>query len=233
MATLPDRLGTFKKSLDSLIQQVDTVQIVCNMISVRIVKQALNSLYPWMNEDQFSDIYAGRQINFVPHDNSLKDGSRFINANEKPGWCLVCDDDIEYPPDFVETMIDNYNGGFLSVMGKILKPRPLQSYYKGWAKNYKTFEEVKELVQVDIPGCCGILWHTDYANLNEKVMQVPNSDVCVGVYAKMNQLPCHVVPHAAGWLKNLMPELPKGTLDIYNTYKNNDKLQTEYINRWM
>lgn len=228
MASLPDRAETLRKSLYSLLYQVDTIQIA-------LTYEAPNWLQALCGKTNGA-VYT------VYHDNSLRDGSRFINADRKPGYCLVCDDDILYPPDFVQRMVKQYEAlpepGFLAPMGKVLKPRPLQSYYKGWAKNFKTFEEVKELERVDIPGCCGILWHTDlnektWEPLNHKSMVVPNSDVCVGVHARIGGLPCYVIPHAADWLKDLMPELPKGTLDIYNTYKKNDKVQTDHINRWM
>lgn len=220
------------KSVRSIVPQVDTVQLVLNNVSKWDLYRHFN---PWHPLVEFNMV-GGKPLTIVEHNNSLRDGSRFINADRKPGYCLVCDDDIEYPPDFVERMIATYNSapmGFLTVMGKNLKPRPLQSYYKGWAENYKTFSEVKELTRVDIPGCCGILWHTDRAVINEKIMHVPNSDVCVGAHAYNLGLPCYVIPHSATWLKNLMPELPKGTLDIYSTYKNSDKLQTDFINRWM
>lgn len=233
MATLPDRIGTLKKSLDSLIDQVDTVQIVVNGFSRWMLYESFNPFMPLVEWTK----YRGKPLQVVEHDNSLQDGSRFINADRKPGYCFVCDDDILYPPDFVEKMIATYDVSpditFLAPMGKILKPRPLTSYYKGWAKNYKTFEEVKELTRVDIPGCCGILWHTDRVKVNQTDMNVPNSDVCIGVLAKHRGLGCYVIPHAADWLKDLMVELPKGTMDIYNRYKKNDSLQTEYINRWM
>jgi hypothetical protein len=233
MASLPERIGTLKKSLLSLAGQVDTVQIAITY-PVTYLQEEFNGPYVRM-VDEVNTIM-GKPLTILHHDNSLKDGSRFIGAHKKPGYCMVCDDDIEYPPDFVNSMIATYNStpmGFLTVMGKNLKPRPLQSYYKGWAENYKTFSEVKELTRVDIPGCCGILWHTDIVQVNETDMNVPNSDVCVGVLAKQRGLLSYVIPHTSTWLKNLMPELPKNTLDIYKTYKNNDKLQTDYINRWM
>lgn len=218
MASLPDRRETLMKSLTSLINQVDTVQIALSYKNGVI--------------EMMADINPGK-ISTVHHTNTLQDGARFINAAAKPGYCLVCDDDILYPPDFVQTMIKNYNGGFLTVMGKVLKPRPIASYYKGWAKNYGTFSEVTELQQVDIPGCCGILWHTDRVQVNETDMSIPNSDVCIGVLAKQRGIPCHVIPHAADWLKDLMVELPKDTLSIFGKYRRNDKVQTEFINRWM
>lgn len=222
MASLPDRRRVLIKSLLSLVSQVDTVQIMVNYTP---------------DPSQIKLMQEVPKVKFLYHDNTLQDGARFINAAAKPGYCLVCDDDILYPPDFVKTMIANYNGGFLTVMGKVLKPRPLQSYYKGWAENYRTFDEVKELKRVDIPGCCGILWHTDkmldIAPVDHRAMLVPNSDVCLGVYAKIMGLPCHVIPHAADWLKDLMPELPKDTLSIFGKYRRNDKIQTDYINKWM
>lgn len=235
MATLPDRVGTLKKSLMSLAPQVDTIQVVINNFSRWELHYHLRSMYGDPHRTKSS--FMGKALTVIEHDNSLQDGSRFINADKKHGYCLVCDDDILYPPDFVERMIDVYDAdpdiAFLAPMGKVLKPRPLLSYYKGWAKNYKTFEHVKELTQVDIPGCCGILWHTSRAQVNHTDMNVPNSDVCIGVLARIRNLNCYVIPHAADWLKDLMPELPKGTMDIYNRYKKNDSLQTEYINKWM
>jgi hypothetical protein len=64
-------------------------------------------------------------------------------------------------------------------------------------------------------------------------MLIPNSDVCVGVYANLYKLPCRVIPHTADWLKDLMPELPKDTLSIYDKYRKSDRLQTDFINKWM
>ena len=117
MASLKDRQGTLRKSINSLLYQVDTIQVSLPFES----PDWLQALQGKTN----GAVYA------IQHDNSLRDGSRFINADKKPGYCLVCDDDIEYPPDFVERMIATYNSrpmGFLTVMGKNLKPRPLQSY---------------------------------------------------------------------------------------------------------
>jgi|SRR5688500_15323519 len=220
MASLPDRRHTLMKSIRSLIDQVGTVQIAVNYELDPLQNNLTNHI---------------QKIKFIQHDNSLQDGARFINAHAKPGYCLVCDDDIVYPPDFVETMINWHTavGGFVTVMGKVLKPRPLESYYKGWAQNFRTFDKIDQLQRVDIPGCCGILWHTKEVIVNDKDMDIPNSDVCVGIAARMSDVPCHVVPHSADWLTNLMPELPKDTLSIFGKYRKNDKIQTDYINRWM
>lgn len=232
MATLPDRIGTLRKAMLSLGNQVDTIQVVVNNFSRMDLFREFN---PWLPLVEYNT-FMGKPLTVIEHDNSLKDGSRFIGADQKEGYCLVCDDDIEYPPDFVSRMIEVYNSqpmAFLTVMGKNLNTRPLKSYYKGWKENYRTFDEIKELTRVDIPGCCGIIWHSDVITVNESVMKVPNSDVCIGVLAREKRVQCYVIPHPANWLKNLMPELPNGTMDIFKRYRNNDKEQTDFINKYL
>jgi hypothetical protein len=221
MASLPDRHGTLQQSLYSLMNQVDTIQVALNYDAPNWIHRIRTRV--------------GSSVTVLKHDNTLQDGARFLYAADKPGFCLVCDDDILYPPDFVQTMTRNYNDGFLTVMGKVLKPRPLTSYYKGWAKNYRTFDWIEKSKRVDIPGCCGILWHTDRMPfpLDHGNMLIPNSDVCVGVFAHLHRLPCRVIAHGSDWLKDLMPELPKDTLSIYGKYRKSDKLQTDFINKWM
>lgn len=226
MATLPDRIGTLRKSLLSLAPQVDSIQVVVNNMKVK-------DLFRRWSLFRDYNTFAGVPLTVIEHDNSLEDGSRFIGADKKKGYCLVCDDDIVYPKDFVSKMIETYcsqSMGFLTVMGKNLKPRPIQSYYQGWKENYRTFDEVKQLVRVDVPGACGILWHTDIVNVHENVMKIPNSDVCLGVHAAKVGVSCYVIPHKADWLTNLMPELPKDTLSIFGKYRRNDKIQTDFIN---
>lgn len=228
MASLPDRQKTLVKAVRSLIDQVDTIQL-------GLTGDYINTMLAI--EKSIPNPDATSKIKIVSHDNTLQDGARFINAAAKRGYCLVCDDDILYPPDFVTTMIKQYEQlpkpGFLTVMGKVLKPRPLKSYYKGWAQNYRTFDEVNLLQLVDIPGCCGILWHTDHIMVDQRAMVIPNSDVCLGVYARSVGFPCYVIPHKADWLKDLMVELPKDTLSIFGKYRRNDKVQTDFINKWM
>ena len=93
MATLPDRLDTLYKSLRSIAPQVDTIQIVLNNIDKWDLYRFFNPFLPLIEYNTFM----GKSLTVIEHDNSLRDGSRFIGADKKPGYCLVCDDDIEYP----------------------------------------------------------------------------------------------------------------------------------------
>src|SRR5690606_8361600 len=88
----------------SLAYQVDTIQVVVNNFSKMDLFQEFN---PWLPIHEYKS-FMDKPITVIEHDNSMKDGSRFINVHKKDGYCLVCDDDIEYPPDYVQRMIEVY-----------------------------------------------------------------------------------------------------------------------------
>lgn len=216
-ATIPERLKTLSISIASMLPQVDCIQVVLN--NFKTVPQFLK--HP--------------KIACVFGDNSLEDGSRFKNITTS-GYVIVFDDDIEYPSDYVQTMIDHCKimNGIVAPMGKVLKPRPVNHYYKDIQESYKTFQEVKDYHKVDVPGACGILWNADHVKMTEDIItpEVHHSDICVGKWAKENGVPCYVVPHAADWLKNLLPMVPKSPT-IFGKYRNNDKILTDFVNMYL
>lgn len=214
-ATIPQREKTLQISIASMLPQVDSIQVVLN------------------NFKHVPAFLKHEKITCVFGDNSLEDGSRFKNIATE-GYVIVFDDDIEYPSDYVETMIIHCNrmNGIVAPMGKILKPRPIEHYYKDIKETYKTFQEVAGYHRVDVPGACGILWNADKVKITEDIItkEVHHSDICVGVFAKQNNIPCFVVPHAADWLKNLLPMVPKSPT-IFGKYRNNDNILTDFVNK--
>jgi hypothetical protein len=222
-ASLPDRVNTLKKSVYSIIDQVDHIQVVLN------------------NYTYVPDFLNHPKITVVRHDNSLEDGSRFINIEKRSGYILVFDDDIEYPKDYVKRLVEicyehtvNYNPCMVTPMGKVLKQRPVKSYYRDILHSYKTFEKVEGWHNVDVPGACGILWHSEYVKVTQGIILTPNSDLCLAKFCKENNVTALVIDHEANWLKNLMPEIPnKNTLSIYGKYRRNDAKLTEFVNKYL
>jgi hypothetical protein len=214
-ATIPQRVSTLKMSIESILPQVDYIQVVLN------------------NFKNVPSFLRHEKITTILGDNSLEDGSRFTNIATS-GYVLVFDDDIQYPSDYVSTMIEHCKrlNAIVTPMGKILKARPLESYYKGWLHNYRTFDEVIGFHKVDIPGACGVMWTADQVKVTQGIItkQVHHSDICLGKFAKENHVNCFVVPHSGDWLKNLMPLIPKSP-SIYRKYKNNDKILTDFVNQ--
>lgn len=216
-ATIPQRVKTLKISIESILPQVDFIQVVLN--NFKTVPAFLK--HP--------------RITCVFGDNSLEDGSRFKNIAQD-GYVMVFDDDIQYPPDYLQTMIGHCEtlDAIVTPMGKVLKPRPVNHYYKDIQETYKTFQEVTGFHRVDVPGACGILWNADEVKITDDIItpELHHSDICVGKWAKENNVPCYVVPHAADWLKNLLPMVPKSPT-IYAKYRNNDKILTDFVNEYL
>ena len=167
-------------------------------------------------------------------ENSPTDGWKFkgIKQYALNDIIFVCDDDIEYPPDFVRTMISYLKPGVVvTVMGKILKPRPIQAYYQDELVCYRTFEANNKLSKVEIPGTCGMAFHRSTCpDLDETYFKSINSDVWMGIYCKDRGIPAYVIPKPENWLKNLMPMLPVDTPSVFETYQYNCQHMTDLIN---
>lgn len=222
-ASLPDRVHTLEKAVKSILPQVDSMQVVLN------------------NYDHVPYFLINDKIKIVRHDNSLEDGSRFINIGQASGYILVFDDDIEYPKNYVQYLkqccndLTNFHGVPVIVgpMGKVLNPRPVKSYYKDIERRYKTFSDIDHHYICDVVGACGVLWNSDHVKITDGIAQTPNGDLCIAKFARENGILQIVVAHKADWLKNLMPELPKDTLSIFGKYRNNDEKLTEFVNKWI
>lgn len=181
VATLPEREATLKRMLLSMHNQVDAIRIMLNGWEYR---QA-HAFGLWCNLNGMGEAVA------VMLDNSLKDGAKFYEADYYPGYVIICDDDIEYPPDFVEHMItkvEEYKRtAVVTVMGKLMKPRPLESYYKDFSTAYRTFEPLDGDYLCEIIGTCGTVYHhSTCPDLNHKFFTGVNSDIYMSKYCKLH-----------------------------------------------
>ncbi len=233
LASIPERHSILHRVVSSLIEQVDEIRLALavdiNQLHARDdeADQPSYKVPAWMNH---------RKIKLTFHDNALQDGSKFLNAPIEPGhYVLVCDDDIAYPEGFAQHMTSVLKNPFkdrviLSCMGKVLKPRPISSYFKDELLCAKTFETQKAIYAVEIPGTCAMAYCTDHVVITTKDMKSPNSDICVGAWAKTNKIRCYSIPHHANWLTDLTSLLPEGSPSMFDRYKDNDQELTKFIN---
>lgn len=158
---------------------------------------------------------------------------RFIGNGNNYYICLA-DDDLIYPPNYFEKMIrgcEKYNS-HVSLHGRIIKKGKIKSYYKDWESVYRSLGTVKKDVEVDIASNCGSLFKRNfYNNLHEWYdicSHVSMDDIYVNYFAKLNGIKRMVLSHKEGYLKH-KPQKPTDQY-VYNTYVNNDKAQTDFIN---
>lgn len=216
-ASLPQRVNILKKAVASILPQVDKMQVVLN------------------NFNYNPEFLHHPKISILHSNNIYEDGSRFIDIDKAPeGYVIVFDDDIIYPPNYVQTLIKQWEPNtMVTPMGKILRPRPIKNYYKDIALSLRTFDDVSQKYVVDVPGACGILWHNKEIKVSINDFPIPNGDVCLAKFCKDNRVYPLVIPHKSDWLKSIWHEVPKATPSIYGKYKNNDKILTDFINEYL
>lgn len=225
VATIPNRILSLQVMVGSLIDQVDKIKLMLNLYDPE------RALPEWMKHPKIETVFC---------DNSIMDGYKFLNADQNKGYVFICDDDIKYPTDFVETMLAAHrlmgHHSIISIMGKNLAPLPIESYARGGHEFFRAFEYHTRYYKVNLIGMCGGVYHSDFCKINEKDMKVPDSDVCMSAYAIRNHLPMWVIPHPADWCADLTSSfIPSETQDntMWNHNKNEerDALITRFINQ--
>lgn len=228
IATRQGREASLRLAIESLMFQTDRINIIHNG-----------------PHDNWADsVSYDRDINHIyppGADSSPSDGWKFYGLNNqhlKPtDMILICDDDIQYPPDFMVVMsryLNRYGRPVMTVMGKIMQPGRIESFYRDELVCFKTFEDNEYLRNVEIPGTCGMAFYRETCpDLDHTHFETVNSDIWMGIYAKRTNLQCFVIPHRGDWLTNLMPVLPDGIPSVFDTYKNNDSEMTDKFNRYM
>jgi len=199
IATYPPRFATLQKVIDSLVDQVDEVRVYCNLTT---------NHYDVLRH--FEKDYQSRKVTLINHGEfmmNLTDNGKFYSLDEikEPEYYLTCDDDIIYPPNYVETIkkaIDYY-GCIVGFHGRQLLGTGLDYY-----KDHKSFHFLgtvtnDEVIDVVGTGVCG--FRTDYfrpkelAHSTEKRM----SDLIFSLEASKQKKQIGIIKHDAGWLKTI------------------------------
>jgi len=198
IATYPPRFATLQKVIDSLVDQVDEVRVYCNEIDDLSFLQAyLNKDY---NKKNKIILICGWVSNFNLTDNGK---FYFLDNLTEPEYYLTCDDDIIYPPNYVETIkkaIDHY-GCIVGFHGRQLLGTGLDYY-----KDHKSFHFLgsvtnDEVIDVVGTGVCG--FRTDYFHPKELAHSAEKrmSDLIFSLEASKQKKQIGIIKHDAGWLK--------------------------------
>jgi hypothetical protein len=218
MSTIPGREVSFKKALESLVSQVDEMHIAMSGFS--------HEDFCNLREETYH-----RNVFVHRTDNSLQDGHK-LPAYPTDSVVLLCDDDTLYPSwyaKYAEGRVTENPGLIYSFMGKRLKKLPLTNYYGDDVQCFRTFEHCEEDTTVHIPGTGSAFFSGATIPITQNIAKVPNTDVCVGVWASKNGVGCVCVAHYQDDLKDLS-YLNSSRDSIFRRYRNNDQLFVNYIN---
>ena len=128
---------------------------------------------------------------------------RFLEYYQKPIYALTCDDDIIYPPDYVDTLLDGVekHGTICSFHGRKLRGLNL-SYYRGHV-SYGFNKNCPVTCGIDVAGTGVTGWRTDQFNPLSiwKAEDNRMSDLVFSLEAAKQGIGITHLGHAGGWIK--------------------------------
>jgi hypothetical protein len=218
IASVPERIDCLKDTIESLIPQCDKIILGLN------------------NYKEIPNFTINEKIEVNLLDNSLGDAAKFYKIEDnKDVYYLTCDDDLIYPKDYVNYLIDKtkkYNVP-VGLHGAIIK-KPVKSMYKDrHVLHFNNTVEVDTIV--DYVGTGTMCYDTSKLNIKLSDFKVPNmADIWFGDIMNKNQIKPIVVAHEEGYLTYNPKMLKQNITTIYDEFiKNkNDNIQTSIVNNW-
>ena len=170
-----------------------------------------------------------------PREGREDDARKFLGEPES-GYMLTVDDDLIYPPDYAETMINHldrlraiHGPCAISLMGRVIKGR-ISSYYNDRVNAFKyDWRDHDEAThRIHIPGTGVFAYHTDDVRFTmDDFPQQNMADIMVGVKCNALGIPLfRVSPPRSKWIK--AQDVPDS---IWDRDHMNDNVHTDIINK--
>lgn len=203
------------KTIESIYEQADIINI------------ALNS-HTKIPDNLKND----KKINCHITDNSIGDGFKFLKLGESDGYYFTIDDDIIYPSNYSDYLIEKsnkYNDEYIITLhGRTFLKYPINSYYRSEHRSYHCLNELKFDVISHFGGTGVMMFNTNLLKFSYKEILYPNmGDIWVSKFANERGIKIMCVEHGRDFL-NYQKEI--GSETIFDNYKFNDSLQTNLAN---
>lgn len=213
IASLPDRADSLRQTIDSLLPQVDSLFIALN------------------NYNEVPSFCKHAKISTVLLDNSTGDAAKFYDVEKRHGYFFSCDDDLVYPPDYVEKMIKGIlrYECIVTLHGRSFYNLPVLNYYSSATVKLRCLGDVDRDQMVHVGGTGVMAFDTERFKLRYSDFMAPNmADVWLARVAAGQGVPIMVLEHKEGYLRYNHPER-----NIYGGYHSNCTLQTEVVNSFL
>jgi hypothetical protein len=231
LATIPEREPILKQVIDSLINQVDRINIMLNNYD-HIPK--LYTENPIDASTHFEKVYIDGKINYFPRHNEMTDAEKYYGVENLEGYIFTCDDDLVYPPDYVSYMISKIEQyerkALISFHGSVFsRRRPFTTYIYNRLEVFRCLQDQDFDTYVDICGNGCMAFHSDTIKVSYSDFKYPDcSDLQFSIMAYRKNIPRIVVAHKA--LISLDPEQFGPT--IWDRQNKNEKNQINLLNKY-
>lgn len=130
------------------------------------------------------------------------DGHKFHKV-PKEGYYFSCDDDLIYPPGYVEyfrAKIDHYGReAIVGLHGVLIKPGATH-YYRDRTL-YHGLQDLNTDIQVHVIGTCSCAFHTSAIDIGLHSFRSPNiADIWLAEEAQKQDVPIMCIAHRKGWV---------------------------------
>tara|TARA_R110001599_G_scaffold192226_2_gene387503 strand:- start:1786 stop:2448 length:663 start_codon:yes stop_codon:yes gene_type:complete len=209
IASLVERKEQLINTIKSLVDQVDVVNVCLN--------------------NYLDCPFEHPKVNYFYSDNVFGDGGKFLFLRDFEGYYFTCDDDIIYPPTYIEDtkkQVDIY--GVVSYHGRTFLKFPIESYYKSPAVRNRCLSKWEFTEPVQIAGTGVMAMRTDKFKPPFSFLERPNmSDIWISCYAKKQDVKIWGLKHSENYFK--YQEVPN---TIYEDKVDNCDFETEIVNKY-
>lgn len=212
IASIPSRQDALKRTLISLVGQVDEIHVVLNG-------------YHELPSFKFPN------VTYYLDPGTAGDANKFKFVQDFQGYYFSCDDDITYPPDYVDTMIKKINeygrNCYITCHGRVVPDNKIKHFYND-TKQYHFMLRQQVDIPVHIPGTGVGAFHTDTLMVKFEDFKEPNmADIWVGLLCQEQNVGCISIKRTQGWLRG--QTIPQDT-PIFERAKNHDTIQVGLVN---
>lgn len=214
IASIPNREDLLKLTVESLLLQVDQLNLMLNC-------------YRHTPEYCYQP-----KIQFYHLDNKKGDAAKFYGLKKIKGYIFTCDDDLVYPPDYIETMtkkLKEYNNKVIvTCHGRIMLEKPVANSYTSRKKAFHCLKEETRETFLDIGGTGVMAWHSDFFFPDyDKITKKNMADIWVAKFSSEQNIKILHVPHREFWIKYLHPGWtvwddafldPREQTELYNSF---------------
>jgi hypothetical protein len=159
------------------------------------------------------------------------DAGKFFWSKGLTGYHFTIDDDLAYPPDYVQKMtrtIDRYGRkAIVGVHGVVLSSRISDSYYDA-RSTYHCMSSLRRDTSTHVLGTGTVAYHASTIRLSPGVFRRPNmADIWLAIAARRQRVPMVCVSHAQDWLIDLGD--PDPSKSIYENRALHDHIQAKAL----
>lgn len=205
VATQKHRLASLMKTVESIAPQVDELRIYH--------AECTNCDYKWTKRFPNVSVHKGKDVGSAAK-------FHFVRPNE---YYLTIDDDLIYPPDYVQKLIEGIKkyGGYVSFHGRKLLGFN-RNYYNGHIFFHCINERLND-TDIDVPGTGVGGFDTNEFNPVDIAREDWRNmdDVAIGYECARQNVKVTLLAHPANWVQ---PQ-PEGDVGIYSIESQNPTRQ--------